>query len=97
LDKRLGETAYLAGDHYSIADVATYPWTMPEQQAMHKIEADDYPNVKRWGGEIAARPAVQRGVAVLADDMKVGNPTDETYKNMFGSGQFERNSKQGLE
>jgi len=90
LDKRLDESAYLAGNHYSIADVATYPWTMPKQQAMHKIEADAYPNVKRWGEEIAARPAVQRGVAVLAEDMKVGNPTDETYKNMFGSGQFER-------
>lgn len=93
LDKRLSESAYLAGDFYSIADVATYPWTMPKQQAMHKIEADAFPHVKRWGEEIAARPAVQRGVAVLADDMKVGNPTDETYKNMFGSGQFERDGK----
>lgn len=92
LNKRLGETTYLAGDDYSIADVATYPWTMPEQQTMHLIDADEYPNVKRWGSEIAARPAVQRGVAVLADDMKVGNPTEETYKNMFGSGQFERES-----
>ena len=90
LDKRLGETAYLAGDDYSLADVATYPWTMPKQQAMHKIEADAYPNVQRWGEIISARPAVQRGIAVLADDMKVGNPTDETYRNMFGSGQFER-------
>lgn len=90
LDKRLRESAYLAGDDYSIADVATYPWTIPTQQAMHKIDADDYPNVRRWGKEIAARPAVQRGVAVLAEDMKVGNPTEETYKNMFGSGQFEQ-------
>ncbi len=90
LDKRLGESAYLAGDFYSIADVATYPWTMPEQQIMHKINADEYPNVKRWGNEIAERPAVQRGVALLDDDMKVGDPTEETYKNMFGSGQFDR-------
>ena len=90
LDKRLGESAYLAGDFYSIADVATYPWTMPEQQIMHKINADEYPNVKRWGNEIAERPAVQRGVALLGDDMKVGDPTEETYKNMFGSGQFDR-------
>ncbi len=90
LDKRLGKSAYLAGKDYSIADVATYPWTMPKQQAMHLIDADDYPNVRRWGEEIAARPAVQRGVAVLAGDMKVGNPTEEAYKNMFGSGQFEQ-------
>ena len=90
LDKRLGETAYLAGEDYSIADVATFPWTMPKQQAMHKIDGDEYPNVKRWAGEIAARPAVQRGVAVLAEDMRVGNPTEETYKNMFGSEQFKK-------
>ena len=90
LDKRLGESAYLASNDYSIADVATYPWTMPKQQAMHLIDVDEYPNVLRWGNEISQRPAVQRGVAVLADDIKVGNPTEETYKNMFGSGQFER-------
>ncbi len=90
LDKRLGESAYLAGDDYSIADVATYPWTMPKQQIMHKINADEYPNVRRWGEKIAARPAVQRGLAVLADDVKVGNPTEEAYKNMFGSGQFKQ-------
>ena len=90
LDKRLGDFAYLAGDDYSIADVATYPWTMPKQRTMHKIEIDDYPNVNRWADEISQRPAVQRGVAVLAGDMKVGNPTEETYKNMFGSGQFGR-------
>jgi GSH-dependent disulfide-bond oxidoreductase len=90
LNKRLGESNYLAGDDYSIADIATYPWTLPKQQNMHLIDADEYPNVKRWGDEITTRPAVQRGVAVLADDQKVGNPTEETYKNMFGSEQFER-------
>ena len=36
------------------------------------------------------RPAVRRGIAMLADDMKIGNPTEETYKNMFDSGQFGR-------
>lgn len=90
LDKRLSESTYLAGDDYSIADVATYPWTLPKQQIMHKIDADEFPNVLRWGEEIAARSAVQKGLAVLAEDQKVGNPTEETYKNMFGSGQFER-------
>ena len=90
MDNRLANSAYLAGDDYSIADVATFPWTVPKQQNMHKINGDDYPNVKRWREEIAARPAVQRGIAVLSGDMKVGNPTEETYKNMFGSAQFER-------
>jgi GST-like protein len=88
LDRRLAQSPYLAGEAFSIADVATYPWTMTKQQAMHKIDADEYPNVKRWGEAIAARPAVQRGVAVLAEDMKVGDPTEETYRNMFGTNQF---------
>jgi len=91
LNNRLGKSAYLAGDDYSIADVATYPWTMPEQQTLHHIDIDEYPNVKRWGSEISQRPAVQRGLSVLAEDMKVGSPSEEAYKIMFGSKQFERN------
>jgi GST-like protein len=61
LDKRLGESQYLAGD-YSIADVATWPWIArhPRQQ----MNLFDYPNLLRWYLEIAARPAVQRGYIV---------------------------------
>jgi GST-like protein len=88
LDKRLASHEFLAGSSYSVADVATYPWTLPEQQAMHKIDSHQFPNVQRWREEIDHRPAVQRGLAVLADNMKVGNPTDDAYKNMFGSNQF---------
>ena len=90
LDKRLAQSTYLAGADYSVADVATYPWTMSKQQALHNIEIDDYPNVKKWCDEISQRPAVQRGIAVLAGEMKVGNPTEETYRNMFGDAQFGR-------
>ena len=46
VDQRLEEKV-LAGDDYSIADVATYPWTMPKQQAMHLIDVNEYPNVLR--------------------------------------------------
>ena len=61
LDKRLGEHQFLAGD-YSIADIATWPWISryPRQQQ----NLDDYPNLKRWYLEIAARPAVKRGYIV---------------------------------
>jgi GST-like protein len=85
MDRRLGESKYLAGSNYSIADVATFPWTMPKQQEMHRIDITQYPNVKRWSETVAMRPAVQRGIAVMAEDMKVGNPTQETYNNMFGA------------
>jgi len=90
MDRRLADSEYLAGPEYSIADVATVPWTMPKQRDMHRIDITQYPNVKRWGDSIAARPAVQRGIALLSDSMKVGNPTDKAYDNMFGGTQFQR-------
>jgi GST-like protein len=62
LDRRLGESAYLAGD-YSIADVASFPWIRSHE--MQGQSLDDYPNVKRWFGAIAARTAVQRGSAAI--------------------------------
>jgi GST-like protein len=88
MDRRLAESEYLGGSEYSIADVATYPWTAPRQREMHRIDIGEYPNVARWTELVGARPAVQRGMALLSDDMKVGNPTDEAYDNMFGSTQF---------
>ena len=65
LDKRLSEADYLAGTGPSIADIATFPWVRnPDRRG---INLDDYPAVKRWHDAIAARPAVQRGVAVLSE------------------------------
>ncbi|MFT6956661.1 MAG: GST-like protein [Halieaceae bacterium] len=90
MDQRLAVSEYLAGPDYSIADVATFPWTMPKQQEMHRIDIAEFPNVKRWSDTVGARPAVQRGIDVLAEDMKVGNPTDKTYQNMFGTNQFKQ-------
>jgi GST-like protein len=62
LDKRLAEVPYLAGDAYSIADIATYPWAARHE--WHQIDLADYPNVKRWYDELSARPAVEKGMAV---------------------------------
>lgn len=90
MDRRLAETEYLAGNEYSIADVATYPWTMPKQWELHRIDIDQFPNVKRWNAAVAERPAIRRGVAVLAEDIKVGNPTDEAFENLFGGKQYQR-------
>ena len=86
LDKRLGEATWLAGDEYSMADIITFPWIRnPERR---KVNLDDYPNVKRWHDAIAARPAVQRGVAVLADKQRKGQMTDAEREIMFGKTQF---------
>jgi GST-like protein len=64
LDARLGEAAYLAGDDYSVADIATYPWAARHE--WQQVALADFPNVKRWYDELGARPAVVRGMAVPA-------------------------------
>ena len=62
MNKRLGEAEWLAGNFYSIADIATYPWTM--RYDWQGIDMADYPNVKRWWDVMAARPAVEKGMLV---------------------------------
>jgi GST-like protein len=62
LDRRLGEAPYLAGDEYTIADIATYPWVA--RYEWHKTDLNTLPNVKRWFDTVGARPAVKRGMAV---------------------------------
>ena len=86
LNKRLGEAPWLAGDEYSMADIITFPWIRgPEKR---NIDLADYPHVKRWHDAIAARAAVQRGVAVLADHQRKGKMTDAEREVMFGRTQF---------
>ena len=66
LERRLSQGVYLAGD-YSIADISTYTWTAAVVHAFQKHAPDALgptPHIERWLAEIAARPAVQRGMAV---------------------------------
>ncbi len=65
MDKRLQTSPYLGGKTYSIADIAIFPWVNSWQK--QGIDWSDYPTLKTWFDKIAARPAVQRGCAVLAD------------------------------
>ena len=62
LDRRLGAAAYLAGDEYTIADIATYPWVA--RYEWHRTDLARFPNVQRWFDAISLRPAVQRGMKV---------------------------------
>src|SRR5512145_150664 len=62
MDRRLSEVRYLAGDEYTIADIATYPWVARHE--WHRVNLAEFANVKRWFDEIGARPAVPRGMAV---------------------------------
>jgi len=88
LDRRLAEVAYLAGE-YGIADIATFPWARSHER--QGVDLADFPNVKRWFDAIAARPAVQRGVQVLAAQRKpVAQLDDKARQNLFGNVQYER-------
>ena len=86
LDKRLSAAAYLGGEHYSIADIATFPWVRNPQR--RNVDIALYPHVARWLDAIAARPAVQRGVEVLAENQRRGTMTDAEREIMFGKTQF---------
>lgn len=83
MDKELSTREYLAGE-YSIADMATYPWCAGKVRDLHEINLDDFPNVKAWVERLEARPAVQKGMAVLNDVMKIGNPDADAREALFG-------------
>lgn len=85
MDTQLGKSAYLAGDDYTIADMAAFPWTRSWKN--QGLELADYPNVKRWHEAIAARPAVQRGVEVLASARKP-LMDDKAKEMLFGATQY---------
>jgi len=87
MDKQLGVTRFLAGNDYSIADIATFPWTRSWKN--QGIELEEFLNVKRWFDEISARPAVIRGVEVLASARKELTG-DKQREVLFGAQQYAR-------
>ncbi len=62
LNTRLHQSRYLAGDEYSIADMIAYPWSANWEGQGQDVE--EFKHFKRWHEELAARPGVQRGMAV---------------------------------
>jgi GSH-dependent disulfide-bond oxidoreductase len=87
IDKQLSRHRYLAGDDYTIADIATFPWLRSWQN--QGIVLDDYPHLKKWFHAIEARPAVQRGVQVLAH-LRKPITDDKAREVLFGSTQYAR-------
>lgn len=65
MNQRLYDSAYLGGDQYSIADMIAYPWAASWEYQGQSL--DEFKYVKRWLDELAARPAVQRGMALGRD------------------------------
>jgi len=88
LDRRLGESPYVACREYTIADMAIMPWLRSYER--QGVNMDDYPNVRRWFDKLNERPAVKRGLQVLADRRRTGPLTPEQREVMFGSVQYAR-------
>jgi GSH-dependent disulfide-bond oxidoreductase len=87
MDKRLSTSKFIAGSTYTIADIAIFPWLRSWQN--QGIDWADYPHLKVWFDKIAARPAVQRGVAVLAD-LRKPITDDKAREVLFGSAQYQK-------
>jgi GST-like protein len=97
LDRRLAESAYLAGPDYTIADMAVWPWYGGLVKgwlygAAEFLQVQDYKNVQRWAEIIGARPAVQRGRMVNRVN---GEPSSQLHER-HDAGDFETKTQDKL-
>lgn len=82
LDRRLADRPFVAGDDYTIADMASYPWILPEAQGQ---DLSEFPNIARWHAAIKARPATERAYAKGKEIQPAPAPMpDEAKKVLFG-------------
>ena len=81
LNKRLGETKYLAGDEYSIADMATFPWT--RQHGAQGAKIDELPNFKRWFDDLSNRAGVKAMIAKQGDIKSSRETASDDHKDRF--------------
>lgn len=87
MDKQLASHDYIAGPEYSIADIAIFPWLRSWQN--QGIDWADYPRLKTWFDKVSERPAVQRGVQVLAALRKPITGQKER-EILFGQTQYQK-------
>lgn len=95
LEERLGKSAYLGGQDYSVADVATYPWIRVESRLfgethpVMRIGWEGFPNIARWCHAIEERPAVQRALKQIdAMNYNRGTGSAEQLDELTGRGKF---------
>jgi GSH-dependent disulfide-bond oxidoreductase len=87
MDRQLAKSKYIAGNTYTIADIAIFPWLRNWKN--QGIDWADFPHLKKWFDTIEARPAVKRGVEVLASLRKpLVDP--KAHENMFGATQYQK-------
>lgn len=98
LDRRLGESRYVAGDEYTIADMAIWPWYGGMAKGLlydagEFLQVQDYRNVIRWADEIGARPAVKRGRMVN----RVMGPLDSQLHERHDASDFDTRTQDKLQ
>ena len=86
MNRQLAKSKYIAGPDYTVADIAIFPWLRSWKN--QGIDWNDFPHLKGWFDEIAARPAVQRGVEVLAAQRRPIND-DKAREVLFGRTQYQ--------
>lgn len=82
MDRRLSEYPFLAGEEYTIADMASYPWVVPWKQQQQAL--DDFPSLRRWFDDIRARPATTRAYEKGKPLSQRPAVTEEGKKILFG-------------
>ena len=85
MDKQLAKSRFIACNQYTIADIAIYPWLRSWKN--QGIDWADYPHLQAWFDLLGERPAVQRGVKVLAD-LRKPLTDDATRDILFGKTQY---------
>jgi GST-like protein len=98
LDRRLGESEYLAGDQYTIADMAVWPWYGGMAKGLlyeggEFLQVQEYKHLIRWTDQIAERPAVKRGRMV---NRVFGEPSEQ-LRERHAASDFERRTQDKLE
>ena len=88
MDKQLALGPYIAGNTYSIADMAIYPWLRNWKN--QGIDWADFPRLKDWFDLIGERPAVKRGCDILADLRKPLQNDQKAMETLFGKGQYKK-------
>jgi len=83
IDRRLKGRDFILGKQYTIADMASYPWIIPDRQGQ---AIDDFPNLKRWRERIRARPATERAYAKAKEvnPTPTQSRTEEERRILFG-------------
>ena len=88
LDKRLAEAEWLSGNDYSVADIATFPWT--RSAAARGVDMKALPHVSRWHAALEARPGVRRGLDVMREQQQDRIAMSDAEREvLFGNKQFE--------